>query len=132
MSSKKGNLGSRARLRNHFLSNIGRIMDSEELRQVADTSEWGRRVRELRTEAPKIRRRPGGCPRFVLWLIIHPPRARGERVPGQLRQPRLARPHVRHAGFQRPVGREEEDQEDCGHAATQSSVISLKPSIAGA
>lgn len=50
MSSKKGNLGSRARLRNHFLSNIGRIMNSEELRQVADTSEWARRVRELRTE----------------------------------------------------------------------------------
>lgn len=50
MSSKKGNLGSRARLRNHFLSNIGRVMNSEELRQVADTSEWGRRVRELRTE----------------------------------------------------------------------------------
>jgi hypothetical protein len=50
MSLKKNKLASKARLRNHFLSNIGRIMDSEELRQVADISEWGRRVRELRTE----------------------------------------------------------------------------------
>ena len=43
--------GARSKLRKHFLSNIGRIMDSEELRQVAGgITEWARRVRELRTE----------------------------------------------------------------------------------
>jgi hypothetical protein len=43
--------GARGKLRAHFLANIGRVMDSEELRGVADNqSEWARRVRELRTE----------------------------------------------------------------------------------
>jgi HNH endonuclease len=43
--------GARSRLRSHFLSHIGRVMDSEELREVAGgISEWARRVRELRTE----------------------------------------------------------------------------------
>lgn len=43
--------GARARLRAHFLANIGRVMDSDELREVANgISEWARRVRELRTE----------------------------------------------------------------------------------
>lgn len=43
--------GARAQLRAHFLANIGRVMNSEELRRVAgDISEWARRVRELRTE----------------------------------------------------------------------------------
>ena len=43
--------GARARLRQHFLSNLGRIMGSDELRDVAGgISEWARRVRELRTE----------------------------------------------------------------------------------
>lgn len=43
--------GARAKLRAHFLANIGRVMDSNELREVADNqSEWARRVRELRTE----------------------------------------------------------------------------------
>lgn len=43
--------GARGKLRAHFLENIGRVMDSEELRAVADhQSEWARRVRELRTE----------------------------------------------------------------------------------
>lgn len=43
--------GARRKLRAHFLANIGRVMDSEELRAVADNqSEWARRVRELRTE----------------------------------------------------------------------------------
>jgi hypothetical protein len=43
--------GARGKLREHFLANIGRVMDSEELRTVADNqSEWARRVRELRTE----------------------------------------------------------------------------------
>lgn len=43
--------GARGKLRAHFLANIGRIMDSDELRGIADNqSEWARRVRELRTE----------------------------------------------------------------------------------
>jgi HNH endonuclease len=43
--------GARGLLRAHFLANIGRVMNSEELRQVAgNQSEWARRVRELRTE----------------------------------------------------------------------------------
>jgi hypothetical protein len=48
---KKPRGGARAKLRAHFLANIGRIMDTDELRQVAENqSEWARRVRELRTE----------------------------------------------------------------------------------
>jgi HNH endonuclease len=43
--------GAREKLRTHFLANLGRVMDSEELRAVANNqSEWARRVRELRTE----------------------------------------------------------------------------------
>ena len=43
--------GARAKLRAHFLANLGRVMDSNELREVAgNISEWARRVRELRTE----------------------------------------------------------------------------------
>ena len=43
--------GARAKLREHFLNNIGKIMDSEELRDAAGgITEWGRRVRELRNE----------------------------------------------------------------------------------
>jgi hypothetical protein len=45
------NLGAKAKLREHFLNNIGRVMDSEELREVcSNQTEWARRVRELRTE----------------------------------------------------------------------------------
>ena len=48
MTRKKG---ARAKLREHFLNNIGRIMNSEELREVAGgITEWARRVRELRSE----------------------------------------------------------------------------------
>lgn len=44
-------IGARTKLREHFLSNIGRLMDSDELREIAgDITEWARRVRELRTE----------------------------------------------------------------------------------
>lgn len=43
--------GAKAKLRQYFLANIGRVMDSDELRAVAENqSEWARRVRELRTE----------------------------------------------------------------------------------
>lgn len=41
--------GAKAKLRAHFLNNIGRIMDSTELSLVSGSkSEWARRVRELR------------------------------------------------------------------------------------
>ena len=60
---------AKARLRGHFLANLGRVMDSEELRQVAgNQSEWARRVRELRTEE--------GYP-----ILTH--NDRGELHPGQ-------------------------------------------------
>jgi len=47
--AKKGK-GSRSKLREFFFENVGVVLDSETLRKVADTSEWGRRVRELRNE----------------------------------------------------------------------------------
>jgi hypothetical protein len=48
---KKQRGGARGQLRAYFLANIGRVMDSDELRVVADNqSEWARRVRELRME----------------------------------------------------------------------------------
>lgn len=50
MSRTREGAGSRRKLREYFLSNIGRILTSEELRGVAQTSEWARRVRELRDE----------------------------------------------------------------------------------
>lgn len=44
-------LGARTKLREHFLANINRVMDSDELREIAGgITEWARRVRELRTE----------------------------------------------------------------------------------
>ena len=49
MASKKGE-GSRAKLRNYFLGHIGQVLRSDDLREVAGTSEWARRVRELRNE----------------------------------------------------------------------------------
>lgn len=43
--------GARAKLRAHFLANLGRVMTSDELQEVAGgITEWGRRVRELRNE----------------------------------------------------------------------------------
>jgi|ERR1041385_1594681 hypothetical protein len=50
MSSKETK-GSRARLRAYFLANVGRVLTSAQLRRASgNASEWGRRVRELRTE----------------------------------------------------------------------------------
>ncbi len=44
-------MGARDLLRDYFLSNLGRILDSDELRQASGgISEWARRVRELRNE----------------------------------------------------------------------------------
>lgn len=44
-------MGARDKLRSHFLANIGRMMESDELRDIAGgITEWARRVRELRNE----------------------------------------------------------------------------------
>jgi hypothetical protein len=44
-------MGARDNLRAHFLINIGKVMDSKELRDISGgITEWARRVRELRTE----------------------------------------------------------------------------------
>src|SRR5689334_13173662 len=41
--------GAKAKLRAFFLANIGKVLDSKTLQDVANgSSEWGRRVRELR------------------------------------------------------------------------------------
>lgn len=49
--ARKSGGGARSRLRTYFLANLGRSIDSSELRPVAGgISEWARRVRELRTE----------------------------------------------------------------------------------
>ena len=52
MASRSGTQGgARAKLRAHFLANLNRVMESTELREVANgISEWARRIRELRTE----------------------------------------------------------------------------------
>ena len=42
--------GSRAKLRAHFLANVGRVMNADELRGIAGANEYGRRIRELRNE----------------------------------------------------------------------------------
>ena len=43
--------GSRTKLREYILANMGRVLESDELREASgNASEWGRRVRELRTE----------------------------------------------------------------------------------
>jgi len=42
--------GSRTKLREYFIENVGVVLDSDTLREIAGTSEWGRRVRELRNE----------------------------------------------------------------------------------
>jgi len=49
-SSNRPDRGARNKLREFFLSNVGKILDSGTLRDIAGTSEWGRRVRELRNE----------------------------------------------------------------------------------
>ena len=50
MSKSKGRRGARAKLRDHFLANIGTVLNSDDLREVAGISEWARRIRELRNE----------------------------------------------------------------------------------
>lgn len=44
-------MGARDQLRDYFLSNIGKVLDSDELRVASGgISEWARRIRELRNE----------------------------------------------------------------------------------
>ena len=51
MRPPKVSNGARAKLRTYFLGNLGRVMDSDELRVIAGgISEWARRIRELRDE----------------------------------------------------------------------------------
>ena len=50
MKERRNAIGSRRRLREYFLNNLGRVLTSDELRRTAKASEWGRRVRELRDE----------------------------------------------------------------------------------
>lgn len=42
--------GAKTKLREYLLQHVGEVLDSETLRVVAGTSEWGRRIRELRDE----------------------------------------------------------------------------------
>lgn len=50
MKNKPMKKGSRGKLRDFFYQNVGVILNSDTLRDVAGTSEWARRVRELRNE----------------------------------------------------------------------------------
>ncbi len=44
-------MGARDLLRDYFLSNLGRVLESDDLRRVSGgISEWARRIRELRNE----------------------------------------------------------------------------------
>jgi len=80
--------GARGKFRAHFLANIGRIMDSDELRVVADNqSEWARRVRELRTEE--------GYP-----ILTH--NDRSELKPGQY----LLETPIQQPAFERAISKE--------------------------
>lgn len=43
--------GAKAKLRTYFLAHLGQVLDSDQLKKVGnDSSEWARRVRELRDE----------------------------------------------------------------------------------
>lgn len=46
----KPNKGSKALLREYLLEHVGEVLESDTLREIAGTSEWGRRIRELRNE----------------------------------------------------------------------------------
>lgn len=51
MARQRSSAGSRQKLLDYFAVNLGRVLNSDELRQASgNTSEWARRVRELRTE----------------------------------------------------------------------------------
>ena len=48
--AKGKRIGARTKLRGYFLENVGKVLDSNTLREIAGISEWARRVRELRNE----------------------------------------------------------------------------------
>lgn len=48
--SKRSKTGSKAKLRTFLLEHVGQVLDSDTLRHVAESSEWARRIRELRNE----------------------------------------------------------------------------------
>jgi len=43
-------MGAKDRLRDFFERNVGKVITTQELREVAKTSEYARRIRELRNE----------------------------------------------------------------------------------
>lgn len=43
-------MGAKVKLRDYFVQNVGKVLDSHTLSKVAGTSEWARRIRELRNE----------------------------------------------------------------------------------
>ncbi len=43
-------MGAKIKLREYFIQNVGKILDSNTLSKVAGASEWARRIRELRNE----------------------------------------------------------------------------------
>ena len=42
--------GARAKLREYFIANLGKVLNSNDLQEIAGISEWARRIRELRNE----------------------------------------------------------------------------------
>lgn len=50
MANNNHKKGSRTKLRDFLIANVGKVLDSDTLRKVAGTSEWARRIRELRNE----------------------------------------------------------------------------------
>ena len=46
MAKAKIVAGAKAKRREYFLERVGQILDSDELRQIASSSEWARRVRQ--------------------------------------------------------------------------------------
>ena len=80
--------GARTKLREYFLNNIGRVMNSDELREVAGgITEWARRVRELRSEE---------------GYQIQTHNDRGDLKPGQY----ILEDPVPHPAFERSISKE--------------------------
>lgn len=79
--------GAKERLRQYLRAHVGEVLDSRTLREVAGSSEWARRMRELRSEEG--------------WdLVTH--NDRGDLKPGQYRlQSVNIRPH-----FERGISKE--------------------------
>lgn len=50
MAKASSGQGSRSKLRQFLLENLNKVLDADTLREVAGTSEWARRIRELRNE----------------------------------------------------------------------------------